>query len=208
MKQGEQGCSLGSDASVAPSVAAGPTDEQLMAVPRLLAEQGASRLSFVGEWAASGLGRGVGSKGRQRAGACAWKSHARPAPPRAQPGPSLPSLPSLPSFPPPGGEPLLHPRIHELVSAAKAAGLATSMVTNASLLTPSALLRLAGSLDWLALSLDASSDALHAAVGRGVRGELAAGGSAHLRRVRQVWGQARELGFQLKLNTVVTRATL
>ena len=119
---------------------------------------------------------------------------------------------------------MLHPQIFELVAAAKGAGLSTSMVTNGSCLTPSALLRLAGRLDWLALSVDASSDELHTAIGRGVQGELAgggaggragegcspsgAGGSRHLQRVLGLWDLARQLGFPLKLNTVVTRATL
>lgn len=114
----------------------------------------------------------------------------------------------LPPSSPPGGEPLLHPLIFDLVAAAKAAGLATSLVTNGSLLDAPTLLRLAGHLDWLALSVDASDDALHAAVGRGLRGEVARGRSGHLERVRRSWGLARELGMRLKLNTVVTRATL
>eukprot|EP00887_Chlorella_sp_A99_P004942 scaffold4.g4942.t1 len=107
-----------------------------------------------------------------------------------------------------GGEPLLHPLIHRLIAAAKAAGLSTSMVTNGSLLDAAGLLRLAGTLDWLAFSVDASTDRLHAALGRGGRADLRAGRSAHLAHVRGLWGMARELGYRLKLNTVVTRATL
>jgi radical S-adenosyl methionine domain-containing protein 2 len=94
------------------------------------------------------------------------------------------------------------------VAAAKAAGLSTSMVTNGSLLDAASLLRLAGSLDWLAFSVDASTDALHAAIGRGVRGEVARGRSRHLEHVREVWRLAQGMGFRLKLNTVVTQATL
>lgn len=43
-----------------------------------------------------------------------------------------------------GGEPFLHPHIEDLVVAAKAAGLVTSVVTNASLLDAARLLRLRG----------------------------------------------------------------
>lgn len=82
------------------------------------------------------------------------------------------------------------------------------MVTNASLLDAAGLLRLAGKLDWLAVSVDASSDALHAAVGRGRRGEVGRGASGHLAHVRMVWPLAQAAGFRMKLNTVVTRATL
>lgn len=92
---------------------------------------------------------------------------------------------------------------------------------------------LQGHLDWLAFSVDASSDDLHAAMGRGLPPELgpakaagaatagtegaaaaAAGAAAgsrpagHLSRVLPLWRMARELGFRLKLNTVVTRVNL
>jgi radical S-adenosyl methionine domain-containing protein 2 len=127
------------------------------------------------------------------------------------------------------------------------------------------LLFVQGTLDWLAFSVDASNDDLHAAMGRGLRGEVsaamtaaaskpaadsrpstatnapdpansscggtndilvagaasAAGGTdgvykeqqqqrprGHLARVRQLWGLAQEMGFRLKLNTVVTSVNL
>lgn len=81
-----------------------------------------------------------------------------------------------------------------------------------------------GHLDWLAFSVDASTDQLHAAMGRGLPRELqqqaadvpaypAAAVAAskpvgHLRRVLPLWQMARELGFRLKLNTVVSRINL
>lgn len=105
-----------------------------------------------------------------------------------------------------GGEPFLHPLIDELIAAAKAAGLTTSAVTNASLLTPARLKALAPVLDWLAVSVDASNDSIHHAMGRKLRG--AAGGdvnNGHLTRVLPVWREAKRLGYRLKLNTVVTR---
>ncbi|PNW85647.1 hypothetical protein CHLRE_03g196300v5 [Chlamydomonas reinhardtii] len=70
-----------------------------------------------------------------------------------------------------GGEPLLHPLLPELLAAAKGAGLVTSLVSNGSLLTEDWLRRMQGHLDWIAFSVDASDDALHAALGRGTTRE-------------------------------------
>ena len=58
-------------------------------------------------------------------------------------------------------------------------------------------------LDWLGLSIDAPDDETHAEMGRGLRGEIASGHSKHLQRSMAVWGIARELGYGLKLNTMV-----
>lgn len=74
-----------------------------------------------------------------------------------------------------GGEPLLHPHIVELLQAAKAANMTTCMVTNASLLDQELMQRLQGSLDWLTFSIDASADALHADMGRGLARDVAMG---------------------------------
>lgn len=77
-----------------------------------------------------------------------------------------------------------------------------------------------GHLDWIAFSVDASTDELHSSLGRGDiqevgrRGsppnghEPAGGGSLHLQRVKPLWRAARELGFRLKLNTVVARQNI
>ncbi|KAG1678272.1 hypothetical protein FOA52_013893 [Chlamydomonas sp. UWO 241] len=61
-----------------------------------------------------------------------------------------------------GGEPLLHPLIEQLLAGCKAQGLVTAMVTNGRLLDTRRLERMAPTLDWLALSVDASSDDMHA----------------------------------------------
>jgi radical S-adenosyl methionine domain-containing protein 2 len=109
-----------------------------------------------------------------------------------------------------GGEPFLHPQIFDMIQAAKAVGLSTSVVTNGSCLNASTLLRLAGHLDWIAFSVDASDDALHAAMGRGLPSELQGCSSPqHLERILKLWEPAREMGcYHLKLNTVVSRANL
>lgn len=82
---------------------------------------------------------------------------------------------------------------------------------------------LQGHLDWLALSVDASTDQLHRDMGRGLPRELQQQPSdtadtaaavatsepgGHLARVLPLWQMAQELGFRLKLNTVVSRINL
>lgn len=104
-----------------------------------------------------------------------------------------------------GGEPLLHPALPALVTAAKAAGLTTCVVTNGSLLDEALLDTLCGSLDWLTLSVDTSSDELHARIGRGLTREVASGHCGHLARANALVQLAKERDIQLKLNTVVCR---
>lgn len=74
-----------------------------------------------------------------------------------------------------GGEPLLHPALPRLVAAAKVAGLTTCVVTNGSLLDARLLDKMRGSLDWLTLSVDASTDELHARIGRGLARDISVG---------------------------------
>ena len=71
-----------------------------------------------------------------------------------------------------GGEPLLHPSLLPLLQECKAVGLTTCLVTNASLLDARFLKDASPYLDWLTMSIDASSDELHTELGRGVRKEL------------------------------------
>jgi len=54
------------------------------------------------------------------------------------------------------------------------------------------------------LSIDASSDVLHAALGRGLKNEVARGVSNHLERTLPVADLLHEFGVGVKLNTVVT----
>lgn len=71
-----------------------------------------------------------------------------------------------------GGEPLLHPALLPLLKECKAQNLTTCVVTNASLLDPRFLEEAKPYLDWLTMSIDASSDELHSVMGRGLRNEL------------------------------------
>lgn len=103
-----------------------------------------------------------------------------------------------------GGEPMLHPHIQAWIVEAKRLGMTTSIVSNGTKINASWLQEMAPYLDWLGLSIDASSDNLHAAMGRGRRGELKRQQSHHLRRCREVLRAAKDLGYGIKLNTVVS----
>jgi radical S-adenosyl methionine domain-containing protein 2 len=103
-----------------------------------------------------------------------------------------------------GGEPMLHSHLEAWIVTAKSCGLTTSIVSNGTRMTEEWLVRMRPHLDWLGLSIDASNDEMHALMGRGLKGEIAAGVSRHLERSKEVWQIARGLGYGLKLNTVVT----
>ena len=107
-----------------------------------------------------------------------------------------------------GGEPMLHPHLEAWIVAAKSCGLTTSIVSNGTRMTEDWLTKMRPHLDWLGLSIDASNDEMHALMGRGLKGEIAAGVSRHLERSKEVWQIARGLGYGLKLNTVVTSVNL
>jgi radical S-adenosyl methionine domain-containing protein 2 len=107
-----------------------------------------------------------------------------------------------------GGEPMLHPHLEAWIVIAKSCGLTTSIVSNGTRMTEEWLVRMRPHLDWLGLSIDASNDEMHALMGRGLKGEIAAGVSRHLERSKEVWQIARGLGYGLKLNTVVTSVNL
>ena len=97
-----------------------------------------------------------------------------------------------------GGEPTLAPWLPELVAVAKAQGTTTMLVTNASRLDQRYLDRLAGNLDWLAISIDSAMPATHVALGRTtVRGALT---NEHYANIA---ASARQRGIRVKVNTVV-----
>ena len=103
-----------------------------------------------------------------------------------------------------GGEPMLHPHIRAWIIHAKAVGLVTSIVSNGTGIDRAFLSAMKGHLDWVGLSIDASTDALHADLGRGEKKELRNGMSGHLARTLPVADLLHEFGVGVKLNTVVT----
>ncbi len=97
-----------------------------------------------------------------------------------------------------GGEPTLHPDLETYVRHAKEVGFVTGVVTNRSRLLP-LLARGADVLDWVGLSIDSGSESVQVALGRG-HGE-------HVARTTALADRCREVGVQLKVNTVVTSLT-
>ena len=103
-----------------------------------------------------------------------------------------------------GGEPMLHPHLEAWIIHAKELKMVTSIVSKGTGINKEFLERMTGYLDWIGLSIDASNDALHAELGRGLRGEIARGTSAHLERMLDVAKLLHEFRIGVKMNTVVT----
>ena len=99
---------------------------------------------------------------------------------------------------------MLNPNLEDWIVDAKSIGMTTSIVSNGTGMSKEWLTRMRSHLDWIGLSIDASEDEIHARMGRCTKSELRTGESSHLRRCIEVWENARELGYGLKLNTVVT----
>lgn len=98
-----------------------------------------------------------------------------------------------------GGEPTLCAWLGDLLRTAKARGLATSIVTNGTRVSPQWLNGVNGDLDWIALSVDTVDPAKLRATGRATpRGPMSE------RDYLKIAADIREGGFGLKINTVVT----
>ncbi len=103
---------------------------------------------------------------------------------------------------------MLNPHLEDWIIHANSLGMATSIVSNGTGMSEGWLSGMKPYLDWIGLSIDASSDEIHAAMGRSTKREARLGGSGHLARCLEVWKNASKLGYGLKLNTVVTSANL
>ncbi len=101
-----------------------------------------------------------------------------------------------------GGEPTLCPWLLDLVQAAKRRGLATSIVTNGSRITDEWLAAFAGSLDWVALSVDTVDPDKLRLTGRALNGKPISE-EDYLSKADAIV----ESGIRLKINTVVTAQT-
>ncbi|MFW9996884.1 MAG: viperin family antiviral radical SAM protein, partial [Candidatus Odinarchaeota archaeon] len=98
-----------------------------------------------------------------------------------------------------GGEPMLCPHLGVLLEAAKKNGLTTMVVTNGTKISSSFLDSYAGSIDWIGISIDSSSEIIEKRLGRG--------NGNHVEKAITAWELASEYGIRLKLNTVVTSLT-
>lgn len=98
-----------------------------------------------------------------------------------------------------GGEPLLHPYLNEYCIFSKDCGMTVSVTTNGSLLNGSRIFEMAESVDWLALSVDSSSDEVERVLGRGY--------GNHVSHCIDIVDKIHEAGISLKVNTTVTALT-
>lgn len=93
-----------------------------------------------------------------------------------------------------GGEPLLFKGLRVAIAHAKRLGMATSIITNGSLLTPAWMASVQGSLDWIGLSVDSLDAETNRRIGRVSRLQ------PHYDTLVKA---IRGMGFRLKVNTVV-----
>nr|WP_321353142.1 viperin family antiviral radical SAM protein [uncultured Methanoregula sp.] len=98
-----------------------------------------------------------------------------------------------------GGEPLLHPRLHDYCTVAKDHGMTVSVTTNGSFLDGNQIARMSEVVDWIALSIDSGSDEIEARLGRGC--------GNHVANCTKVARIIREAGIRLKMNTTITAQT-
>ncbi len=96
-----------------------------------------------------------------------------------------------------GGEPLMYPLLQPALRYAKELGMVVSIVTNASLITPSKFKEMAPNLDWMGISVDSAREQVEIALGRG-RGK-------HISHAAQVADWTNDYGISLKVNTTVTK---
>ncbi len=100
-----------------------------------------------------------------------------------------------------GGEPTLCPWLPELIRRAKELGLTTSIVTNGSLVTGTWLDRVAGALDWAAVSIDSVDPEKLKCTGRTTRA-----GPLREADYLRVVAMLNQRLIRVKVNTVVTRS--
>lgn len=98
-----------------------------------------------------------------------------------------------------GGEPLLIPRINDLILYAKSKGLVVSMTSNAILIDGKELKFLLDNLDWLTLSLDGATDEVQSYMTR--HGNHA----SKVKEILQITAGYKNCKCRIKLNTVVSK---
>ena len=99
-----------------------------------------------------------------------------------------------------GGEPTLAPDLPILVQTAKKEGLVTSIVTNGYNLLHTGVNAYAETLDMLGVSIDSLNPKINRRIGR-----VFSGNTISETEWIHLFDQARQLGIELKINTVVNR---
>ncbi len=99
-----------------------------------------------------------------------------------------------------GGEPLLCPWLGSLIKEAHHRGLTTMIVSNGSCLTKEWLEKHQNILDWITLSIDSLNPSSNLKTGRAIVGKKVLTTEYY----SQVIEHIHQLGFRLKINTVVS----
>lgn len=102
-----------------------------------------------------------------------------------------------------GGEPMLYAGLPDIIEFCKQLGLVTSLVTNGSLLDERIIVRLAGSLDICAVSVDSGRVETNDVIGR-----CGKGFRPDAQFYRGLAQRIRDAGIRFKVNTVVNRLNL
>lgn len=102
-----------------------------------------------------------------------------------------------------GGEPLLYPRLGDLLTFTKKLGITTMIVTNGSLVNKSFLERYGSYIDWIGFSIESSIERVEEKLGRRLKGRIK-GKINHVQNIRFLVPLARKFNIKIKINTVVT----
>lgn len=93
-----------------------------------------------------------------------------------------------------GGEPMLYPHLKRMIGFSRSIGLVTSIITNGSMLTIDWLVEMGKYLEWLGISIDSVDASTLQMIGRRPTPD-------YYRLIDMI----KEVGFKLKINTVVNR---
>lgn len=102
-----------------------------------------------------------------------------------------------------GGEPLLYPRLGELIEYAHQLGLTIMIVTNGSLITEDFLEQYGKYINWIGYSIDSCDERVCKALGRHPNKKYSRIIS-HIELIKKVVPLTKSYGIKIKINTVVT----
>ena len=98
-----------------------------------------------------------------------------------------------------GGEPMLYPFLDQMCHLVKGMGFKLSIVTNGSRVTEEWVERMAGTVDWIGLSVDSPDEDDELEIGRHAQGVQ------HIENVVRVAEMCHRHGIKVKLNITVVR---
>lgn len=98
-----------------------------------------------------------------------------------------------------GGEPMLYPFLDQMCRLVKGMGFKLSIVTNGSRVTEEWVERMAGTVDWIGLSVDSPDEDDELEIGRHAQGVQ------HIENVVRVAEMCHRHGIKVKLNITVVR---